>query len=70
MKVLEILKLILIIHEENTKEITAVSVVLYVIKVMFIYIDCSFDFLGLDSVHFKTISPMNSSDLMGRFKAI
>ena len=36
-----------IIHEENTKEITTVSVVLYVIKIMLIYINFSFDFLGL-----------------------
>jgi hypothetical protein len=38
--------------EEETKEITAVSMVLYVIKIMFIYINFSFDFLGLDNVYF------------------
>jgi RNAse (barnase) inhibitor barstar len=34
------------IHEEKTKEITAVWVVLYK-KIMLIYINFSFDFLGL-----------------------
>ena len=41
----------LIIYEEKTKEITAVSVVLYK-KIMFIYINFSFDFLGLDNLYF------------------
>jgi hypothetical protein len=37
------------IHEEKRKEITAVSVVLYVIKN---HVNFSFDFLGLDNVDF------------------
>jgi hypothetical protein len=37
-------------HEENTKEIFAISVVLYVIKIVFIYKNFSFDFLGLNNV--------------------
>ncbi len=40
-------------HEENTKKITAVSVVLYVIKFHVTYINFSFDFLGLDNVDFE-----------------
>ncbi len=46
-----ILKNSLKIHEENTKKITAVSVVLYVINFMLIYINFSFDFLGLDNLN-------------------
>ena len=48
----------LTIHEE----ITPMSVVLYVIKIMFIYINFSFDFLGFTTFIFKSTSPMNSSD--------
>jgi hypothetical protein len=40
------------IHEEKTKEITAVPVASYVIKIMFIYINFSFDFFGFDIVYF------------------
>ena len=43
----------LIIHEENTKEITTMSVVLYGIKIMFIYINFSFHFLDLRQRSFK-----------------
>ena len=50
---LDCIKNSLIIHEEKTKEITTVSVVLYVIKIMFIYINFSFDFLGLDNVDYE-----------------
>ena len=40
-------------YEEETKEITTVSVLLNVIKkIMLIYINFSFDFLGLDNVDF------------------
>jgi hypothetical protein len=40
-------------HEEKIKEITTVSVVLYVIKNrVYLYINFSFDFLGLDNVDF------------------
>jgi hypothetical protein len=44
------------IQEEKTKEITAVSV-LYVIKnQLLIYVNFSFDFLGLNNVYFSTFS--------------
>jgi hypothetical protein len=47
------LKNSLIIHvEEKTEEITTVSVVLYVIKIMFIYIHFSFHFFRLNNVYF------------------
>ena len=39
----------LIIHKEKTKEITAMSVVLYLIKN---HVNFSFDFLDLDNVYF------------------
>ena len=42
----------IIIHEENTKKITTVSLVLYVIK-FHVYTHFNFDFLGLDNVHFE-----------------
>ena len=42
-----------LIHEGKTNEIITVSMVLYVIKkIMFIYINFSFDFFGLDNVYF------------------
>jgi hypothetical protein len=43
---------LLIIDEEKTKEITTVSVILYVIKIVLIYINFTFDFHGLDNVCF------------------
>jgi hypothetical protein len=47
------LKNSLIIQEQNTKKNHKRVVVLYVIKIMLIYINFSFDFLGLDKVYFK-----------------
>ena len=47
------LKNSLIIQEENTKKNHKRVVSLYVIKIMLIYINFSFDFLGLDKVYFK-----------------
>jgi hypothetical protein len=43
----------LIIQEQNTKKNHKRVVVLYVIKITLIYINFSFDFLGLDKVYFK-----------------
>jgi hypothetical protein len=44
----------IIIHEEKTKEITTVSVVLYVINNHVIYTNFGFDFLDLyNDVYFK-----------------
>ena len=56
------------IHEENTKKITAVSVVLYVIK---FHVNLhkhfiSFDFLSLDSVDFENYFA-NKLINMGRY---
>ena len=47
------LKNSLIIQEQNTKKNHKRVVVLYVIKIMLIYINFSFDFLRLDKVYFK-----------------
>jgi hypothetical protein len=41
------------IQEQNTKKNHKRVVVLYVIKITLIYINFSFDFLGLDKVYFK-----------------
>ena len=57
-EVFAILKNSLIIHKEKTKEITSMSVVLYLIKN---HVNFSFDFLDLDNVYFqKVISLINS----------
>ncbi len=54
------------IHEENTKKITAVSVVLYVIKFHVNLLKFSFNFLGLDNVDFENYFA-NKLINMGRF---
>jgi hypothetical protein len=52
------LKNSMIMHEEKTKEVTTKSVVLYVIKIiyinMFIYINFSFDFAN-ELIRFKAL---------------